>query len=278
MVDKAFLKMVYLFYRMLFLSSSKEKGESLPKFFAEKERLEQGTLHVVGGDAVHMGKVLRLTQGSRITLCDGEGTDYEAEITAISKEKAECRVLRSYPCETEPNIQVTLFQGIPKAAKMEYIIQKCTELGITAVVPIMTKRTVVKLENEKAEGKKLERWNKISAEAVKQCGRGTIPKVYPVMNISDLCRMAAEFDLLLVAYEEETEMSLRQVLQKAESPKKIGIIIGPEGGFEAEEVKALSKAGAVSVSLGKRILRTETAGHTVLTAVMYEFGELESQK
>lgn len=252
-----------------------KKGEILPKFFVEKNTISGESAVICGGDVGHITKVLRLPVGSSVTLCDGEGTDYDAHISQIEKDKVLLTLDRSYPCETEPEVQVTLFQGIPKASKMEYIIQKCTELGVAQIVPVMSKRTVVKLENAQAEKKKLERWNKISAEAVKQCGRGRIPSVEAVCDIGEVCRQAEQFDLLLVCYEEERLTSLKKVLSEAKNVKTIGIVIGPEGGFEQAEVQKLIDAGAKSVTLGKRILRTETAGHTVLTAVLYELGELE---
>lgn len=247
----------------------------MPKFFVNKEFIYNNRAEICGGDVSHIAKVLRLPVGSRITLCDGEGTDYEADITEIKKDLILLDIVSEHPCDTEPKAEVTLFQGIPKATKMEYIIQKCTELGVMSIVPLMTKRTVVKLENAQAEKKKIDRWNKIASEAVKQCGRGRIPKVSEVSEIKDICAMANSFDLLLVAYEEETEVSLKSVLKSNSDAKKIGIIIGPEGGLERGEVERLTESGAKSVTLGKRILRTETAGHTVLTAVLYELGELE---
>lgn len=252
-----------------------EKGETLPKFFVEKDSIADGAAAIVGSDAAHIVKVLRLTSGDKIVLCDGEGTDYETEITQTDKNAVCVRVLRSYPCETEPKTEITLFQGIPKASKMEYIIQKCTELGVARIVPVMTKRTVVRLADGRDEAKKLDRWNKIAAEAVKQCGRGRIPRVDPVLDIPRICACASDFDLLLAAYEEERETSLRQVLKTVGNVRKVGIVIGSEGGFEKEEMQSLIAAGAKCVTLGKRILRTETAGHTVLTAVLYELGELE---
>ena len=246
----------------------------MPKFFISPESISEKTAVISGGDVLHITKVLRLTAGARLTLCDGEGTDYEAEIASVEKDKVVLSLFEKKPSDTEPEVKVTLFQGLPKASKMEYIIQKCTELGVTDIVPVMTKRTVVKLENAQAEKKKLERWNKIAQEAVKQCGRGKIPKVREVTDISGVVDCAADFDLLLLAYEEEKETSLASVLRSVKGVKTVGILIGPEGGFAPEEVEKLKTAGAKSVTLGKRILRTETAGHTVLTAVLYEFGEL----
>ena len=253
----------------------KKKGDTLPKFFIDKSAIKGGTCVILGGDAAHISKVLRLSIGDEVVLCDGEGTDYDAKISSVGKSEVGFSILNEYPCESEPKVFVTLFQGIPKASKMEYIIQKCTELGIANIVPVMTKRTVVKLENAQVEQKKLERWNKIAQEAVKQCGRGRVPTVDAVCDIKDIKNMISDFDLFLVAYEDEENISLKSVLKNAGAVNKIGIVIGPEGGFEKAEVEMLISAGAKSVSLGKRILRTETAGHTVLTAVLYELGELE---
>lgn len=247
----------------------------MPKFFIDRDTIQGECALIRGSDVGHITKVLRLSSGAAVKVCDGDGSDYDAEITRIEKDTITLRLLQKYICETEPKTKVTLFQGLPKAAKMEYIIQKCTELGVNEIVPLITKRTVVKLENAQAEKKKLERWNRISAEAVKQCGRGKIPPISPVTDITQLCGRAADFDLLLAAYEAEAHTSLRTILRAAGEVGSVGIVIGPEGGFEPEEIRALCDVGAKSVSLGKRILRTETAGHTVLTAVLYEAGELE---
>ncbi len=252
-----------------------EKGENLPKFLIDKGNISGNRGKICGGDAAHIVRVLRLGAGDAVTVCDGEGTDYEAEIVKADSDCVQIQIRRSYFCETEPKIAVTLFQGLPKAAKMEYIIQKCTELGIAEIVPVTTRRTVVKIEDAKAEKKKLDRWNKIAFEAVKQCGRGKVPKVLPVADICDICREISHFDLIILANEAEREQSLRGVLRSFSDVSKVGIIIGPEGGFDPDEVTQMQSCGAVSVTLGKRILRTETAGHTVLTAVLYEFGELE---
>ncbi len=247
----------------------------MPKFFVDKKDISEKKAVISGSDVAHITKVLRLSTGACLTLCDGEGTDYMAQIAEVEKDRIILTIESSVPSETEPEVLVTLFQGLPKASKMEYIIQKCTELGVHGIVPIATKRAVVKLENAQAEKKKLDRWNKIAQEAVKQCGRGKIPKVCEVSDVAGVCKRAEEFDLLLLAYEEERECSLSSVLRAYPSVKNVGIIIGPEGGFAPEEAEMLQNSGAKSVSLGKRILRTETAGHTVLTAVLYECGELE---
>jgi len=245
----------------------------MPKFFVDKSEIIQNSVTITGGDAVHIGKVLRLTKGDKITLCDGEGTDFSAEICDILKDSVTLNIKKSMPCEAEPSISVTLFQALPKQGKMDFIIEKCTELGISRIVPVKTHRCVMAVRDEKAEEKKLSRWRKIAAEAVKQCGRGVIPEVTEVMTLSAAIEMAKTLDLPLAAYENERVLSLKECLL-GKSPKTVGIFIGPEGGFEESEIENLMQNNIPAVTLGKRILRTETAGQAVLTAVMYAFDEL----
>ena len=246
----------------------------MPKFFIKKEDIKGNNVVITGGDAAHIAKVLRTDVGETLTLCDGCGTDFYAEVTACSKESVSLTIKETIPCMAEPELSVTLFQGIPKQGKMDYIIEKCTELGISRIVPVSTKRSVVKIEDKKSEAKKLERWRKIAAESVKQCGRGTIPEVTEVMTVPEAIEFSKAFDLTVAAYECERDTTVKSALS-GKKPKSVGIFIGPEGGLDNTEVEMFKKADITTVTLGKRILRTETAGHTVLTAVMYEFNELE---
>lgn len=245
----------------------------MPKFFVEKNDILNDTVTVSGGDAVHIMKVLRLGKGDAVTLCDGCGTDYSAEILETSKDSVVFSLKKSISCEAEPKIEVTLFQGLPKQGKMDYIIEKCTELGISRIVPVAAKRSVVNVRDEKSEDKKLLRWRKIASESVKQCKRGVIPEVTEVMTFEKAVEFSKEIDLVIAPYENEKTCSLSSVL-KGEAPKSVGIFIGPEGGIADEEIEILEKSGIKTVTLGKRILRTETAGLAALTAVMYEYGEL----
>lgn len=246
----------------------------MPKFFIKKEDIKGNNVVITGGDAAHISKVLRTEVGETLTLCDGCGTDFYAEVTSCSKESVSLTIKETIPCMAEPQVSVTLFQGIPKQGKMDYIIEKCTELGISRIVPVSTKRSVVKIEDKKSEAKKLERWRKIAAESVKQCGRGTIPEVTEVMTVAEAIEFSKAFDLTIAAYECERDTTVKAALS-GKKPKSVGIFIGPEGGLSDAEVEMFKKADITTVTLGKRILRTETAGHTVLTAVMYEFEELE---
>lgn len=244
------------------------------RFFVESNNVMDDEIIVTGEDVQHISKVLRLRQGDRIMLCDGEGTDYLAEILELDKHSVRTGIITREPSRSEPDIEVILYQGIPKAAKMDLIIQKCTEMGISRIVPVYTSRTVVKLESEKDERKKIERWAKIAEEAAKQSGRGVIPTVTMPVDLEGALKDASYLDMVVVPYELAGSFSLKEVLQKGKV-KSIGFFIGPEGGFEAEEVMRARSIGAVPVTLGKRILRTETAGIAVLTGIMYEYDQLK---
>ncbi len=244
----------------------------MSKFFVEKNQISQTHAVLTGSDVAHISRVLRLGQGDALLLCDGEGYDYEARISAVSKEEITAEILRRYPCKNEPTTEVTLFQGLPKQGKMEWIIEKCTEMGITTIVPVQMARSVVKLSPEQAS-KKLERWQKTAREAAKQCGRGRIPRVMMPVTLSQLSRSELP-EFLLFPYEEERTSSVRQALAGKKS-KTAGIFIGPEGGFDPEEASQLLSFGAHSVTLGPRILRTETAGLAALTVLLYEWDEMQ---
>lgn len=245
----------------------------MPKFFVKKEDIAGDSVTITGGDAAHISKVLRLSVGDSLLLCDSCGTDFDAEIVSCAKDAVTLRVANGRPCPAEPKLSVTLFQGLPKQGKMDYIIEKCTELGISSIVPVSCARSVVNLRDRQAEEKKLARWRKIAAESVKQCGRGVIPEVTNVMTVEEAIRFSSALDLTLAAYENERMLPLSSAL-KEKSPRSLGIFIGPEGGFAEEEIALFIKNAIPTVTLGRRILRTETAGHTVLTAAMYEYGEM----
>ena len=179
------------------------------------------------------------------------------------------RILDKQKFTREPILQITLYQGVPKQGKMEEIIQKSTELGVHAVVPVLTERSIV--DDKKSVDKKADRWQKVAAEAVKQCRRGMIPAVENTVCLKDAVDGFAGFDLVLFPYEDEKEKSIKEVLRGlTEKPEKAAVVIGPEGGFSAEEADLITAAGGVSVTLGKTILRTETAGPAALAMVLYE--------
>ena len=246
----------------------------MPKFFVPKENINGDSIIINSEDVSHITRVLRMSEGDTLLLCDSSGFDYDAQICEISQKEIICRILETRKSDTEPNIEVILFQALPKASKMEYIIQKTTELGISKIVPCALSRCVVKLENAKAEAKKTERWQKIAEAAAKQSGRGIVPEIAPVATLNDAIAQLLECDIAFAPYECEDMQSLKSILTSVENPKKIGFIIGPEGGFDIKEIEQIRNAGIKTVTLGKRILRTETAGEAVLAMTMYEKGDI----
>lgn len=246
----------------------------MPKFFSEN--INDNIITIDSEDVSHIKRVLRLKVGDEVLLCDGKGYDYNAVISDILDNEIKCRIIEKHASETEPNIKVTLYQGLPKASKMDYIIQKNTELGIIRIVPCMLNRCVVKLENKKAEEKKTQRWRKIAEEAAKQSGRGTIPEISMPVSLSEAIDMLRNEDLAIALYECEENKALKKILTSSKDAKSIGFIIGPEGGFDPAEIEKIHEAGIPSVGLGKRILRTETAGEAVLSMIMYELGDINS--
>lgn len=247
------------------------------RFFVEKENIleDEGYITIDNAEDVkHISKVLRLKEEEIIEICDGNNREYISKISFIEKNMVKARILESKESATEPPIEVILFQGIPKSTKMELIIQKGTELGISKIVPTITTRTVVQLKDKKSEDKKVDRWQKIADEAAKQCKRGIIPTIAIPMTFNEILDSVSDYDVVIIPYEAELNNGIKAVLNDKKDVKKIAIIIGPEGGFAADEIEEAIKANVIPVSLGPRILRTETAGITALSIVMYELGDL----
>lgn len=239
------------------------------KFFVQDICEGEGGIH--GEDHRHLFKVLRLTVGTRILVNNLEGQDYLAELTHVDREEARFRLLEALSESNESPLKVHLYQGLPKAGKMDLIVQKATELGVTEVVPIYTRRVVVK---GGGEYKKLDRLKKIMLEAAKQSKRSIVPELSPPRPWAEALNAMARHDLLVVPYENATGFGLAALAQSAAKPKSVGIVIGPEGGFEEEEIEALKALGGQIVTLGRRILRTETAGFTAMVLLQYLFGDL----
>ena len=249
----------------------------MPKFFVTQDKITENQIIIDTEDVAHISRVLRLGIGDHVTVCDSQGTDYETEIAEMEQKQIVCSITEKRASESEPNIKVTLFQGLPKASKMEYIIQKTTELGISEIVPVKLSRCVVKIDNKKDEKKKLDRWQKISEAAAKQSGRGIVPQISEIMTLDEVIKSSKEFDLFFVPYECEEQKTLKEVLLSRSDIKTVGFIIGPEGGFDPAETEKLRENGIDTVTLGKRILRTETAGEAVLAMTMYEIGDINNQ-
>lgn len=246
----------------------------MPKFFVTQDKIKDNEIIIDTEDVSHILRVLRLRIGDSITVCDGQGMDYEAEISRIEQKQIICTINEKKKSSSEPNIEVTLFQGLPKASKMEYIIQKTTELGITKIVPVKLSRCVVKIDNKKDEAKKIDRWQKIAESAAKQSGRGVVPEIGGIVTIDEVIALSKDFDLFFVPYECEEQRTLKEILTSKPNVKKVGFVIGPEGGFDLSETDKLHQNGIDTVTLGKRILRTETAGEAVLAMTMYEIGDI----
>jgi len=239
-------------------------------FYVEPEAVSADTARITGGDVNHIKNVLRMHPGEEIMILDGSGMEYRCEIETISDEVL-AKVLEAKKTEAELSVRLLLFQGLPKKDKMELIIQKAVELGVCEIIPVLTKRTVVKLEDKKKEQKKLERWQAIAEAAAKQSGRGIIPKVCEVVKFAEAVKQAATLDEALIPYELAEGMDeARERIRGLHSKKTIGIFIGPEGGFEEEEIALAANAGIHPITLGKRILRTETAGLCILSVIMFE--------
>lgn len=219
-----------------------------------------------------MRDVLRMARGDTFVACDSTGTEYSCELEAFLDGNAIGHVLAQRAGETEPLVPVTLLQGIPKGDKMELIIQKNIELGVNRIIPVMMERSVVRFKDDKDKDKKTERWNRIAMEAAKQCGRLKIPQVLRPMGLKEALRQLEPGDLKIVPYENEQELRLKALLQGSRITS-VSFLIGPEGGIAEAELELLKEADFTSVSLGKRILRTETAGFAVMSAIRYELGD-----
>ena len=239
----------------------------MPKFFFNKNDISRGQVQLFGEDEKHIKTVLRAREGEELTLCDGEGMDYQCRIASLERGVL-LDILSKEVCETEPRTKITLYQGLPKADKMELIIQKCVELGVDRIVAVSTERAIVKLD--KKESKKLERWQKIAEAAAKQSGRGKIPEIgQQVLKFKEAVAEAKELDGAIIPYEKEQETGIRQFVQGFRG-ESIGVFIGPEGGFAEEEIALAQENGITPITLGKRILRTETAGMTTAAILLYE--------
>lgn len=250
------------------------------RFFTEPDNIDlnNSTLTIID-DAVHISKVLRMECGDKIIVFDGTGYEYEAELINIEKEKSTANILERSLSELEPEIKVTLFQGIPKSDKLEIIVQKAVELGVHDIVPVKTTRSVAKIADDKKGQQKIERLNKISKEAAKQCGRGLVPKVSMPVTFNVMAENLKNFDLSIMFYEElghDGRKNLKDILRANKDAVSIAVLIGPEGGFSPSEAENIQNMDGKTfcAGLGKRILRTETAGSTALSVIMYEKDEI----
>ncbi len=241
------------------------------RFFADASCIDDNVITVTGDDVQHISRVLRLKCGDCIEICDMCGTDYLCTVSSVSKTAVTANIIKKMPNSSESNLNITLYQGIPKGDKLDFIIQKSVELGAKRIVPVVMQRTVVKFKNAAL---KTERQRKIAAEAAKQSKRGIIPKVSSPISFDEMIdEIKNSAALSILAYENEEQTDIKSVLKNNGDMTDINIIIGPEGGFEDDEIKSAKEANINIVTLGPRILRCETAPVAVISAAMYELGD-----
>lgn len=235
--------------------------------------MEEHTIRIQGSDVNHIKNVLRMKTGEEILISSGDNLEYACYIEEMGTEEVLAHVMYVQEAGYELSSRIYLFQGLPKGDKMELIIQKAVELGVHEIIPVATRRAVVKLEGKKEENK-IRRWQAIAGSAAKQSKRMYVPEVKPVMRFSQAIEQAKELDIVLLPYElAEGMRKTKEIIAQIEPGGSIGIFIGPEGGFDEEEVRMAVEMGAKTITLGKRILRTETAGLTVLSVLMFALEE-----
>ncbi|UFJ43170.1 16S rRNA (uracil(1498)-N(3))-methyltransferase [Brevibacillus humidisoli] len=242
----------------------------MQRYFVKPHQLLDNRITITGDDVHHIVKVMRGKPGDQLIVCDSEGRCARARLVDLGTQEVQAEIVEMLDEQRELPIHVTIAQGLPKSDKLEWIVQKGTELGMTTLVPFSSERTIVKLDPKK-EAKKRERWQKIAKEAAEQAHRTRVPEVMPAVGFAELLEQANRYTSCVIAYEQENTTSLQTVLASLRQGDSLCVLIGPEGGFTTEEVAQAEQAGIVPVSLGPRILRTETASQYVLAAVSYHF-------
>lgn len=242
-------------------------------FFVTPDCVDEKYISITGSDVNHLKNVLRVKIGEELLVSDGQGKDYMCRIDGIDDKEIKALIVSEEFSGTELPARLYLFQGLPKSDKMELIIQKAVELGCFEIIPVNTARSIVKLDKKK-EDAKLKRWKAISESAAKQSRRSIIPNIHSVMTFKEAIEYAKDFDINLIPYENFKDMTeTKEVVDKVAGGMNVGIFIGPEGGFEESEVNMAVENGAKRISLGKRILRTETAGMAILSVLMFRIEE-----
>lgn len=244
----------------------------MQRFFVEAHQINENEqcIRMTGSDVNHLKNVLRMKCGEEVWISDGEEKEFHCKIAHFEEGEVWLDIIETQMSEYELPNQIYLFQGLPKGDKMELIIQKAVELGVYQVIPVEMKRCVVKLDAKKAD-KKIARWQQISESAAKQSKRMLVPKIHSVMNYKEALQMAAELDITVVPYElAKGIQETREILRDIKKGQSVGIFIGPEGGFEEAEIEAAMQSGAKPITLGRRILRTETAGLAILSVLMFQ--------
>lgn len=247
----------------------------MPRFFVtDRNLITKNDIIIEGNDVKHIKNVLRLKVGDKIQVCDGEKTDYEVEIFDYKDSCVITRIISRLDCINEPKHDITIFQGIPKSDKMDFIVKKSVELGVNSIVPVITDRTIKKFEKQKDKEKKLERWSRIAYEAAKQSKRGIVPEILMPVSYVNAIEMSKKFDSKMIFYENEEKSNLKKFINYNRNCTSMAFFVGPEGGFTSEEVAMAKSKEIRSISLGRRILRTETVCMAVLSIIMYELEDI----
>lgn len=246
----------------------------MARFFVSEQSIQNGTVVITGPDVKHIARVLRLEAGDLIEICPGDGREFTAAIREITNRDVTCEITATKSVAVEAPVRVTLYQGLPKGEKMELIIQKSTELGVSRIIPVTCERTVVKLDQKKALERQI-RWQRVAVEAAKQSRRTVIPEVAAPVSFSQALDQIGSDVLAIMPWEEEQAKGIGPVLKAGAGERRsVAVFIGPEGGFSREEAVAAQARGVVPVSLGPRIMRTETAGIVAVALILYELGDL----
>lgn len=245
---------------------------TISTFYIKNNQIDENKITLYGSDVKHIKNVLRHKIDDLITICDEDGTRYISKIVRMENDEIVLDVTEKLIDSNEPLVAITLVQGLPKSDKMDFIVQKCTELGAKEIIPTTMERTVVKIDDSNS-AKKVERWNKIAFEASKQCGRTRVPTVEKIVNLENIVENLSKYDIVIVPYECEKDNMLKTVLRNIDTNiRNIAVVIGPEGGFSEKDIVLLEKLPNVKkISLGKRILRTETAGIATIAMLLYEY-------
>jgi 16S rRNA (uracil1498-N3)-methyltransferase len=244
----------------------------MPRFYVPQPQIEEGMLRVEGSEVRHIRRVLRLKAGDRITVFNGSAKEYEGTIVEEASSSVVIRIQNIFSSETESHLEITLAQSLLKGEKMDHLIQKATELGIKEIIPFFSSRSVPLLDKSKRL-KRYHRWEKIAVEASKQCGRVVVPKIGPLHDYSEILQTASQDSLRLILWE-RGGASLKEILKESKGRTRIFFVVGPEGGLSNEEVEQAKGTGFIPVTLGKRILRSETASLCLLSALQYEWGDI----
>lgn len=245
----------------------------MQRYFIAKEQFHPASVQITGDDVHHLLKVMRAKLGDKVICSDGLSREAIVKIIEVHKEVITASIIEELAMDHEPSAEVWIAQSLPKLDKLETVIQKCTEIGASRVIPFSSERTVVQYD-EKKQAKRHERWSKIAKEAAEQAHRNRVPMIDTPMSWKQLLKLVPDVQLALICYEKDTHNTFKTILEQNSPLKKILIIVGPEGGFTTQEIEQAEAAGCHTIGLGKRILRTETAAMVALTCILYESGEM----